>query len=51
MGAGSARGRVFQDPAAPADLRITTRVYSQLHHGTLLSNPEVYQYLRDRVAE
>ncbi|UYZ63423.1 esterase/lipase family protein [Hymenobacter weizhouensis] len=50
VGAGSARGRVFQDPAAPPDVRITTRVFSQLHHGTLLSNPEVYQYLRDQLA-
>ncbi|MBX0292934.1 hypothetical protein K3G63_21000 [Hymenobacter sp. HSC-4F20] len=51
VGGGSARGRIFQDPASPPDLLITTQVYSQLHHGTLLSSPEVYQYLRERVAE
>ncbi|UOQ78034.1 alpha/beta fold hydrolase [Hymenobacter sp. 5516J-16] len=51
VGAGSARGRIFRDPAAPPDLRITTRVYPRLHHGTLLSNPEVYQYIRERLAE
>ncbi|MFD2785418.1 esterase/lipase family protein [Hymenobacter rubripertinctus] len=51
VGAGSAAGRVFQDPAAPQDLLISTHIYPQLHHGTLLSNPEVYQYLRDRVKE
>ncbi|MCA8829189.1 alpha/beta fold hydrolase [Hymenobacter pini] len=49
VGAGSARGRVFQDPAAPPELLISTHIYPKLHHGTLLSNPEVYQYLRDRV--
>ncbi|MDU0371209.1 alpha/beta fold hydrolase [Hymenobacter endophyticus] len=49
VGAGSARGRIFQDPAAPPELLISTHVYSKLHHGTLLSSPEVYQYLRERV--
>ncbi|WP_426490769.1 esterase/lipase family protein [Hymenobacter sp. 102] len=49
VGAGSARGRIFQDPAAPPELLISTHVYSKLHHGTLLSSPEVYQYLRKRV--
>ncbi|GAB3289059.1 esterase/lipase family protein [Hymenobacter tenuis] len=49
VGAGSARGRVFQDPAAPPDLHVTTHIYSQLHHGTLLSSPEVYQYLLDQL--
>nr|WP_262898950.1 alpha/beta hydrolase [Hymenobacter piscis] len=51
VGAGSAAGRIFQDPAAPPDLLVSTHVYPKLHHGTLLSNPEVYQYLRDRVRE
>ncbi|WP_139920228.1 triacylglycerol lipase [Hymenobacter sp. DG01] len=51
VGGGSARGRIFQDPAAPPDLLISTHVFSKLHHGTLLSSPEVYQYLRERVAE
>lgn len=50
VGAGSARGRIFQDPAAPPDVRVTTRVYPRLHHGTLLSNPEVYEYLREQLA-
>ncbi len=49
VGAGSAAGRVFQDRAAPPELLIRTQVYPQLHHGTLLSNPEVYQYLRDQL--
>ncbi|RFP65235.1 alpha/beta fold hydrolase [Hymenobacter lapidiphilus] len=49
VGAGSAAGRIFQDPAAPPGRLISTRVYPQLHHGTLLSNPEVYQYLRERI--
>lgn len=49
VGAGSARGRIFQDPAAPPELLISTHVYSKLHHGTLLSSPEVYQYLRERI--
>ncbi|TGE10523.1 esterase/lipase family protein [Hymenobacter fodinae] len=51
VGAGSAHGRIFRDPAAPPDLRISTQVYPKLHHGTLLSNPEVYAYLRDVVAQ
>ncbi|GGG56492.1 esterase/lipase family protein [Hymenobacter glacieicola] len=49
VGAGSARGRIFRDPAAPPDLLITTRVYPRLHHGTLLSNPEVYAYIRENI--
>lgn len=49
VGAGSALGRVFGDPALPPEQQISTRVFSKLHHGTLLSNQEVYQYLRDRV--
>lgn len=47
VGGGSARGRIFQDPAAPPDLLISTHVFSKLHHGTLLSSPEVYQYIRE----
>jgi pimeloyl-ACP methyl ester carboxylesterase len=49
VGAGSALGRVFGDPALPPEQQISTRVFPKLHHGTLLSNPEVYQYLRDRL--
>ncbi|WP_375434472.1 esterase/lipase family protein [uncultured Hymenobacter sp.] len=49
VGAGSALGRVFGDPALPPEQQISTRVFSKLHHGTLLSNQEVYQYLRDHV--
>ncbi|MDF7813695.1 alpha/beta hydrolase [Hymenobacter sp. YC55] len=49
VGAGSALGRVFGDPALPPEQQISTRVFSKLHHGTLLSNQEVYQYLRDRI--
>ncbi|SDY05818.1 esterase/lipase family protein [Hymenobacter psychrophilus] len=49
VGAGSAAGRIFQDRAAPPGRLISTRIYPQLHHGTLLSNPEVYQYLRERI--
>jgi len=51
VGAGSARGRIFQDPAAPPELLISTHIYSKLHHGTLLSSPEVYQYLQERIGE
>ncbi|WP_354579655.1 alpha/beta hydrolase [Hymenobacter sp. UYP22] len=51
VGAGSARGRIFQDPAAPPELLISTHVYAKLHHGTLLSSPEVYHYLRERIRE
>ncbi|WP_022822665.1 esterase/lipase family protein [Hymenobacter norwichensis] len=50
VGAGSALGRVFGDPALPPEQQISTRVFPKLHHGTLLSNPEVYQYLRNQVA-
>jgi pimeloyl-ACP methyl ester carboxylesterase len=49
VGAGSALGRVFGDPALPPEQQISTRVFPKLHHGTLLSNPEVYQYLRNQV--
>ncbi|MBC8082420.1 MAG: alpha/beta hydrolase [Hymenobacter sp.] len=49
VGAGSALGRVFGDPALLPEQQVSTRVFPKLHHGTLLSNPEVYQYLRDRV--
>lgn len=49
VGAGSALGRVFGDPALPPEQHISTRVFPKLHHGTLLSNPEVYQYLRDHI--
>lgn len=49
VGAGSALGRVFGDPAMPPEQRISTRIFPKLHHGTLLSNPEVYQYLRDYI--
>ncbi|SNC74620.1 Alpha/beta hydrolase family protein [Hymenobacter gelipurpurascens] len=51
VGAHSAQGRIFRDPAAPADLRISTQVFPKLHHGSLLSHPEVYAYLRDVVAQ
>ncbi|WP_052694880.1 esterase/lipase family protein [Hymenobacter sp. AT01-02] len=47
VGAGSAVGRVFRDAAPPPDVFITTRLYPKLSHGTLLSNPEVYQYLHE----
>lgn len=49
VGAGSALGRVFGDPGLPPEQQISTRVFPKLHHGTLLSNPEVYQYLRNQV--
>lgn len=49
VGAGSALGRVFGDPALPPEQQISSRIFPKLHHGTLLSNPEVYQYLRDRI--
>jgi len=49
VGAGSALGRVFGDPGLPPEQQISTRVFPKLHHGTLLSNPEVYQYLRDKI--
>ncbi|QNH63362.1 esterase/lipase family protein [Hymenobacter sediminicola] len=49
VGAGSALGRVFGDPGLPPEQLISTRVFPKLHHGTLLSNPEVYQYLRDHI--
>ena len=49
VGAGSAIGRVFGDPGLPPEQLISSRVFPKLHHGTLISNPEVYQYLRDHI--
>ncbi|TYZ14304.1 alpha/beta hydrolase [Hymenobacter lutimineralis] len=49
VGTGSARGTVFGDPALPLDIYVSTRTFAQQHHGTLLANEEVYQYLRAQV--
>ncbi|WP_156126392.1 esterase/lipase family protein [Hymenobacter sp. DG25B] len=49
VGAGSAVGTVFGDPALPPDVQVSTRTFAQQHHGTLLSNEEVYQYLRENM--
>ena len=49
VGGGSAIGRLFGDPALPPDSGITTRVFAQQSHAGLLSNPEVYAYLREWV--
>ncbi|TGE23104.1 lipase family alpha/beta hydrolase [Hymenobacter metallicola] len=46
VGAGSAVGRIFGDPAPPPDTQIHTRVFAQQSHAGLLSNPEVYAYIR-----
>ncbi|PJJ48087.1 lipase family alpha/beta hydrolase [Hymenobacter chitinivorans] len=49
VGAGSAVGRVFGDPALPPEAQVQTRVFAQQSHAGLLSNPEVYQYLREHL--
>ncbi|MBG8555310.1 esterase/lipase family protein [Hymenobacter guriensis] len=49
VGTGSARGTIFGDPALPLDIYVSTRTFAQQHHGTLLANEEVYQYLREQV--
>jgi triacylglycerol esterase/lipase EstA (alpha/beta hydrolase family) len=48
VGHGSARGHAtFGDEAAlPAGASVRTAVFSQQHHGGLLSHPEVFQYLK-----
>ncbi|MDB5268827.1 MAG: hypothetical protein JWP58_1867 [Hymenobacter sp.] len=48
VGHGSARGHAtFGDEAAmPAGARVRTAVFSQQHHGGLLTHPEVFQYLK-----
>lgn len=47
VGAGSALGTVFGDPALPPDVQVSTRTFAQQHHGSLISNEQVYQYLRE----
>jgi pimeloyl-ACP methyl ester carboxylesterase len=49
VGGGSAIGRTFGDPALPAGSVVTTTVFSQQSHIGLLSNPQVYEYLRAHV--
>ncbi|TGE15183.1 lipase family alpha/beta hydrolase [Hymenobacter elongatus] len=49
VGAGSAVGRIFADPALPPEAQVHTRVFAQQSHAGLLSNPEVYQYLREHL--
>ncbi|MBC6990369.1 esterase/lipase family protein [Hymenobacter sp. BT491] len=49
VGGGSAIGRIFGNPALPADNQVATKVFPKLNHGTLLSNPEVYQYLQEHI--
>jgi pimeloyl-ACP methyl ester carboxylesterase len=49
VGGGSAIGRTFSDPALPPDTLVTIRAFAQQSHIGLLSNPEVYQYLREQV--
>jgi hypothetical protein len=48
VGQGSARGHAtFGDEAAlPAGASVRTAVFSQQHHGGLLTHPEVFQYLK-----
>jgi pimeloyl-ACP methyl ester carboxylesterase len=48
VGHGSARGQAtFGDEAAlPAGANVRTAVFSQQHHGGLLTHPEVFQYLK-----
>ena len=48
VGHGSARGHAtFGDEAAlPAGASVRTTVFSQQHHGGLLTHPEVFQYLK-----
>ena len=48
VGKGSARGHAtFGDEAAlPAGANVRTAVFSQQHHGGLLTHPEVFQYLK-----
>ncbi|MFD2721794.1 esterase/lipase family protein [Hymenobacter monticola] len=48
VGHGSARGpATFGDEAAlPAGAHVRTAVFSQQHHGGLLTHPEVFQYLK-----
>ena len=48
VGQGSARGHTtFGDEAAlPAGVHVRTAVFSQQHHGGLLTHPEVFQYLK-----
>ena len=48
VGHGSARGHAtFGDEAAlPAGSSVRTAVFSQQHHGGLLTHPEVFQYLK-----
>ena len=49
VGGCSAIGRTFGDPALPAGSLVTTRVFAQQSHLGLLSNPEVYEYLREQL--
>ncbi|WP_210518551.1 esterase/lipase family protein [Hymenobacter terricola] len=48
VGQGSARGHAtFGDEVAlPAGAQVRTAVFSQQHHGGLLTHPEVFQYLK-----
>ena len=48
VGQGSARApAIFGDEAAlPAGAGVRTAVFSQQHHGGLLTHPEVFQYLK-----
>ena len=48
VGQGSARGHAtFGDEATlPTGARVRTAVFSQQHHGGLLTHPEVFQYLK-----
>ncbi|SHJ73170.1 PGAP1-like protein [Hymenobacter daecheongensis DSM 21074] len=47
VGGGSGIGRLFGDPALPPDSGIRTRIFTRQSHGGLLSNAEVYAYLRE----
>ncbi|GAA4494778.1 hypothetical protein GCM10023172_05480 [Hymenobacter ginsengisoli] len=50
VGAASARGQVFDDETAlPPGTTVRTARFAQQHHGGLLYNAEVYQYLRQWV--
>ena len=52
VGAASGRGQLFGDETQlPPGTRVRTARFEQQHHSGLLSNPEVYQYLRKYMGE
>ncbi|MGI4870131.1 MAG: esterase/lipase family protein [Janthinobacterium lividum] len=50
VGAASGRGQLFADETQlPSGTSVRTARFDQQHHGGLLHNPEVYQYLRKAI--